>query len=194
MHRHLLVAVVVILGVLLGERDVVQAASFTFTTLDVPGASTTSAAGINSRGQIVGFYFDSVDGSEHGFLYDAGVFTTIDVPLGAGTSLIGINARGQIVGDFSDGGMQRGFLDDAGVFTTLDVPFPDARGTLARGINPRGQIVGFYAVGPPEMADAPVHGFLYDAGVFTTLDVPGAIFTNPWGDRPARPDRRVLHR
>jgi probable HAF family extracellular repeat protein len=146
MHRHLLVAVVVILGVLLGERDVVQAASFTFTTLDVPGASTTSAAGINSRGQIVGFYFDSVDGPVHGFLYDAGVFTTLDVPGAISTQAWGINPRGQIVGIYSDTERQQhGFLYDAGVFTTIDVPFPGAFNTFVFGINPRGQIVGGYS-------------------------------------------------
>ena len=37
-----------------------------FTPLDVPGAFATAAVGINSRGQIVGFYVDST--GEHGFL------------------------------------------------------------------------------------------------------------------------------
>jgi uncharacterized membrane protein len=38
----------------------------TFTAIDVPGATRTSALGINARGQIVGFY--DVSGTEHGFL------------------------------------------------------------------------------------------------------------------------------
>jgi hypothetical protein len=67
MYRHLLLAVVVALGVLLGGPPVTQATSFTFTPLDVPGASLTQATGINSRGQIVGSYFGGTTGGR-GFL------------------------------------------------------------------------------------------------------------------------------
>jgi probable HAF family extracellular repeat protein len=73
MYRHLFLALLVTLGFLLGGRHVAQAASFTFTPIDVPGASFTVAHGINSRGQIVGGYFDST--GVHSFLYDRGVFT-----------------------------------------------------------------------------------------------------------------------
>jgi probable HAF family extracellular repeat protein len=38
-----------------------------YTTLDVPGASYTSAQGINASGQIVGYYWDA-GGTSHGFL------------------------------------------------------------------------------------------------------------------------------
>ena len=45
-----------------------------FTTIDVPGASSTLAVGINSRGDIVGQY--SAGGTTHGFLLDKeGTFT-----------------------------------------------------------------------------------------------------------------------
>ena len=67
MSRHLCLALLVTLGFLLGGRHGAQAAaSFTFTPIDVPGASDTRAVGINPSGQIVGFY----DGStgQHGFL------------------------------------------------------------------------------------------------------------------------------
>ena len=39
----------------------------TFTSFDFPGATQTSAYGINSAGQVVGKYSDP-DGSTHGFL------------------------------------------------------------------------------------------------------------------------------
>ena len=42
------------------------ASAFTFTTIDVPGATATIAFGINNRGQIVGLYAD-VSGALHGF-------------------------------------------------------------------------------------------------------------------------------
>ena len=71
--------------------------AFTFTTIDVPGATATSANRINAVGQIVGGYTDAA-GVGHGFLLDNGEFTTIDVPGATGTGAFGINAAGQIVG------------------------------------------------------------------------------------------------
>ena len=49
----------------------------TFTSIDFPGATSTSAWGINARGDIVGGYL-SPDKSDHGFLLSGGQFTTID--------------------------------------------------------------------------------------------------------------------
>jgi len=72
------------------------ASAFTFTTIDVPGATFTIAIGINARSQIVGHYRDA-SGTEHGFLLDKSTFTTIDVPGATSTNAFGINARGQIV-------------------------------------------------------------------------------------------------
>ena len=43
------------------------ASAFTFTTLDVPGATFTEALGINGHSQIVGHYIDA-NGVTHGFL------------------------------------------------------------------------------------------------------------------------------
>jgi uncharacterized membrane protein len=39
-----------------------------FTTIDIPGAASTSALGINARGQIVGVYVSQGTGEEHGFV------------------------------------------------------------------------------------------------------------------------------
>src|SRR5438876_3542937 len=49
-----------------------------FTTIDVPGAFSTSALGINSKGDIVGEYTNLT--GNHGFLLSSGAFTTIEVP------------------------------------------------------------------------------------------------------------------
>ena len=125
------------------------ASAFTFTTIDVPGATFTGAGTINNRGQIVGTYFSG----PHGFLLDKGTFTTIDVPGATFTEAEGINNRGQIVGTYTDaGGTEHGFLLDKGTFTTIDVP--GATLTEANGINARGQIVGTY-----EDAGGTFHGF-----------------------------------
>ena len=79
------------------------AIAFTFTTIDVPGVTGTSADRINAQGQIVGGYGDA-SGVDHGFLLDNGTFITIDVPGATGTGAFGINAAGQIVGAYGDAG------------------------------------------------------------------------------------------
>ncbi len=147
-----------------------QVVTFTFITIDVPGAIPR---GINNRGQIVGSY------NGHGFLLDNGTFSTIDVPgenLGtservSSTVAVGINDAGQIVGEYSvvfvvPGGFPQahGFLLEKGKFTTIDVPDFSRVFNHPLGINNRGQIVG-------DSRDelGPVLGFLLDHGNFTTL-------------------------
>jgi probable HAF family extracellular repeat protein len=126
------------------DRQPRAPAARTFTPIEVPGATFTTAIGINAHGQIVGGFRDA-GGVIHGFLLDKGVFTQIDVdiPGATRTEPTGINARGQIVGNFTDArGARRGFLLDRGVFTPIDVA--GATATTAFGITDRGQIVGFF--------------------------------------------------
>ena len=112
-----------------------------FTTIDVPGASSTLPRGINPRGDIVGFY--GVAGAFHAFLLHEGTFTDIDVPGAAFTRPRSINPQGDIVGFYGTGSVSHGFLLIEGSFTTIDVP--GASSTQAFGINPRGDIVGLYS-------------------------------------------------
>jgi hypothetical protein len=65
-------------------------AQYDFTTLDVPGAASTFALGINDAGQIVGSYSDGA--RDHGFLLDTdGSYTTLDAPGAIHTYAYGIN-------------------------------------------------------------------------------------------------------
>jgi probable HAF family extracellular repeat protein len=45
-----------------------------FTTLDYPGATTTTPTKINASGQVVGLIFNNVGSGEHGFLYSGHPF------------------------------------------------------------------------------------------------------------------------
>ena len=56
------------LGFLLGVTSNVLADSPTFTTIDFPGATTTTPWSINTRGDIAGLYV-SADRVTHGFLH-----------------------------------------------------------------------------------------------------------------------------
>ena len=62
--------------------------SYTFSALKDPAAGSaafgpegTAAGGVNSAGQVAGWYFDS-SGETHGFLYNpiGSAFTTLDFP------------------------------------------------------------------------------------------------------------------
>src|SRR3954469_19273684 len=48
-------------------RFVASGPAFSFTTIDVPGATATTAWGINARGDVAGSYVDA-GGFSHGFL------------------------------------------------------------------------------------------------------------------------------
>jgi hypothetical protein len=81
-------AVAAVIDVLLATSAAANADSYTFTQIDVPGAST-DAFGINDAGQIVGLFSNST--GTHGFLA-----TPIPVPE-PGTltlTLLGVGALG----------------------------------------------------------------------------------------------------
>ena len=92
--------------------------AYTYTTLDVPGASLTHAYGIDGD-NIVGYYIDG--SSYHGFSYDGTTYTTIDVPGALQTYAWGISGD-NIVGSYIDGsGYAHGFLAVIPEPTTLSL-------------------------------------------------------------------------
>jgi probable HAF family extracellular repeat protein len=143
-----------------------KAGSYDFTEIDVPGATDTSAYGINNAGQVVGT-FDTATRTS-GFLYTAGGFSLFDAP-GSATIANGINDAGQIVGWVQTGpaGLGQGFLYTGSTFSSITVP--GAGYTNATGINNAGQVVGFYDNGVGGNGS----GFLYSAGSFTSLNLGG---------------------
>lgn len=165
------------LVVLAGARGLAHDVTGTFVTIEVPGATFTSAQAITADGRIVGFFTDG-NGRTHGFLLADGSFTRIDVPVpGArSTSALGINSRGDIVGAWVDSaGVVHGYLLPAyGSFTV--VGFEDAILTTAFGINAAGDIVGQYDTREKR------NGYrLSRAGVFTSIDLPGTQGPSPFG-------------
>jgi len=150
--------------------SVSPARSLTFTTINDPSdVYGTQASGINTAGQIVGYYYGS--GNLNGFLDTNGTFTTINDPSGVDlTQANGINTAGQIVGYYYDSsGNLNGFLDTNGTFTTINDP-SGVNGTQANGINTAGQIVGSYTD-----SSGNFNGFL------ATQDTPAVPFDVPGG-------------
>ena len=150
-----------------------------FTQIDYPGASGTWAWGINSRGDIAGYY-TGPDNANHGFLLNGGHYTPIDYPGAAVTLIHGINPRGDVVGEFGATATSphRGFVLGAdGVYTAFD--FPGAPTTVLIGINVRSEIAGQYT-----LADGTRHTFLSSGGRLTKIDYPGATNTGTFGVTP----------
>jgi probable HAF family extracellular repeat protein len=149
---------------LAADAPVRAAGSYAITIVDVPGAESTTASGIDILGHVVGAYVDAR--GTHGFLFSDGAVTTIDYPGAPWTSAFGINTAGQIVGAYGTNATngRHGFLLSGGRFSSLDVPA--STDTVARGINSRGQIVGDY-LGP----DGLRHGFLLSSGVYSTIQM-----------------------
>jgi probable HAF family extracellular repeat protein len=145
----------------------VQADTFHFSIIDVPGAYATAASGINDAGQIVGNFSAVGLGGVSAFLDSRGIFTSILA--GSGANANAINNSGQIVGQFfNTPSTFQGFWAGGNTITTITVPGADL--TAAYGINNMGQIVGAYwGFG--------VHGFVEKNGAFTTIDMPNSIQT-----------------
>ena len=82
-----------------------------FTLIDYPGAGSSQAWGINSRGDIAGYYVGA-DNNNHGFLLNGSHYTTINYPGAAVTIINAINPQGQVVGEFGTtaSSPHRGFI------------------------------------------------------------------------------------
>ncbi len=153
-------------AILLGASA--QAAD-TFVSFDVPGATSTTAVGINADGALVGAFVDGA--GTHGYLLSGGRFTTIDYPGAALTTAKGINSQGDIVGTHNDNtsgvpSVIHGYLLRQGNFT--DLTYPGKLGLIPQRINDAGQIVGCNHdndLGPS------MHGFLYSNGAWSQLDM-----------------------
>jgi hypothetical protein len=171
----------------------------TITTFEVPASSATTAASINPRGEITGYYYEigilpGTVGEQHGFLrHEDGTITTFDVQGPGGpyaTQATSINPSGEVTGYYYDANNSQasgvsGFLrHENGEIIKFDAP--DAApanfgGTFAVSINPAGEITGYY-----NDVNNVIHGFVRDVnGKFKTFDPPGSIATYPTSINPS---------
>jgi probable HAF family extracellular repeat protein len=125
---------------------------------------SSSANGINNRGQVVGFSYTS-GGAIDAFLYDQGQMTDLGVLPGSQQSKArAINDNGQIVGGSLPAGVQHAFLYDGG--TMNDLGTLGGTESFAYGINNQGQIVGDSWVTNGGLSDT---AFVYSNGTMTAL-------------------------
>lgn len=115
------------------------------TFINIDGATSSAASGINNLNEVVGSYTDST-GAEHGYFCDGAgnVTAPIDVAGAASTELRGINDNDLMVGRYYDSaGASHGF---AFKFpnTVIIFDYPGSSETALNGINNAGQMVGYY--------------------------------------------------
>jgi uncharacterized membrane protein len=172
--------------VLLACISVVSVASayaqFTFTNIQCPGSTLTTARGISNNGEMVGSY--STGGVRHAAFLKNGQCTFLAPTTVLGTNYSDAwknNDAGDVVGVFRDNaGTPHGFyLSKKGVLTQLD--FPGAGDTLAWGVNESGTVVGYFDLYDSQGNFIANHGFTWNSGKFTQVDFPGAVDTSLGG-------------
>jgi hypothetical protein len=145
---------------------------YSFTPIEVPGATSTFALGTSGSSIVGSFYEGSNANASEGFFYNGTSYTTLVVPGATSTFASGISG-GNIVGTYFDSGGQHGFLYNSTSYTTLAVP--GAISTSASGIS-GSNIVGTYNNGNG------FQGFLYNGTSYTTMPaVPLAIGSSAGG-------------
>jgi RHS repeat-associated protein len=154
--------------------------SYTFSTIDVPGATSTVLFGVNdtrqfdNTAQIVGGQRDT-NAVFHSVLTDTRAlsFSTFDPDFPAPSresSALDINAKGQIVGfvgksDIRNPGA-RAYIKQGDSFVLFDHPNADpSRGTEFHGINDAGVRVGNYVDDASNL-----HGFMQNDNTTTLLE------------------------
>jgi len=156
-------------------------AQLTFTSIDFPGGTLTTARSINNKGDIVGAY--RIHPPRHALLIQDGNFIPLEPTSVLGTNFseaFKSNDRGDVVGDFiGDDGFTHGFLLNNEGVTTLD--FPGASDTIAFGINESGTVAGYWDILDSAGNLIANHGFTWKDGAFTEVDFPGAADTGVLG-------------
>jgi hypothetical protein len=83
--------------------------TYSFTAIDFPGSTLTTAVAINDSGQVIGTY--SSNGVYHGYLLSGDSLSTIDPPGSTFTDANGINDSRELVGTYTTSdGITHGFL------------------------------------------------------------------------------------
>jgi uncharacterized membrane protein len=114
-----------------------------YRSIDIPGATLTTAQGVNGRRDVVGWYVNA--SGTHGYLLSEGTITTIDYPGAVYTDARGINGHGEIVGAYRMPGEPavnfHGYRRTRyGEFIPID--FPGHTNTIPQRITNTGLVLG----------------------------------------------------
>jgi hypothetical protein len=158
------------------------AATYSFTTIDGPGANGTVANGINDNGEVVGTEYFAPANSQgreasSAFTLASGSFSTYSYPGAYDTLGFGLNNSGQTVGICNQAfypssgtcqlflGVGQGWIKSGTSVTSPAFPGALPNATNAVGINDSGQVVGSY-----ELPGGALGGYLLSNGTYTSFE------------------------
>jgi probable HAF family extracellular repeat protein len=161
----------------------VQAADWSIVNLGTLGGTSSSAAAINNRGQVVGTSAVAGDINSHAFLYSNGRIVDLGTLGGPTSSAAGINDAGEVVGEsmLVGGNVRHAFLYSRGKMA--DIGTLGGENSSAAAINNRGQIVGTSQTNPPDFScffnstDCSRRAFLYHNGRMIDLGTLGGPYS-----------------
>src|SRR5205807_867151 len=179
-------------------------AQFTYAPINVPGATSTEARGINNNGEIVGFYVIAACVEQrqsmevptcptHGFKLVNGRYIELMVPTSFRTAIMGVNDYGDLVGFYvtteltCSSPVYHGFIwYHTNTVRKLDYPGTDvcptsssAAITVPFGINKAGIVVGGVWGEGGTNGSFPGGGWVWVNGTFSVM--------NPTSPNPAGP-------
>lgn len=155
---------------LFSVSETYAAQSYSYTSIEYPGAVSTSVSGINNLGHVAGSYDDGT--ATHGFLFDGKKYTKIDYPGAPNSVLRNLNDSDNVVGVYSYNEtngfpVTYGFTYDKKKYASISFPSDPQFGqpveTSANGINNKGTVAGGYWVGGGV-------GYTYEQGKFTFIN------------------------
>jgi len=123
-------------------------ATHRYSTVTESGVSSLTAAAINDRGDVAGFY-TAGDGNTDAFIkFGNQTFINLSVPGASSTMALGVSNSDEVVGTYTVGSgnsaVMHGFTWQPGRgFSTVDDPHGIGTTTI-NGVNDHGQLVGFY--------------------------------------------------
>jgi uncharacterized membrane protein len=150
------------------------ALSYSFTSIDYPGALGTQVKGINNAGSLVGSYSETVDVGDantrlHAFLLDKDGFHTIDQSDTVDTHVQAITESGTIAGFIGDYDQRccasthiTGYVTKHGETTFLE---NKGLNMFVQDANDRGDVIGFSHGG-----NGTGPGFIWNSGELTEVD------------------------
>jgi probable HAF family extracellular repeat protein len=140
-HTLTVAAVLLCMSLTYGQSHTVNAQRLTYISVDVPDALVTTVEGINTSGEMVGYYSRMTIGGAVGFTLRDGQFSFFTYPGGDSTFAYGITDSAVVVGTVLMGGAAfQGFTYDGITFKNVVIPgYPF---TSADGVNNSGVLTG----------------------------------------------------
>jgi probable HAF family extracellular repeat protein len=168
-----------------------------FTSLGtLPGGNWSEAHGINSLGQITGFWGNNLTGPWQAFIWEKDEMIDLGPSIGgADNRAFDINDNGAITGWWrEDGGERTAFLWESGQAISLG-PIPGGFSSEGAGINIHNQVSGWGILSDPDGGGTLTHAFFWDKegmidlgtlpgfprGAATDISNTGTIVGGAWG-------------